>query len=951
MSKILLIDGSNYLFRAFHGLPDLRTSQGEPTGALRGFFGMLGKVWALAKADHAVIVFDAPGKTFRHDMFPAYKSNRPPMPDDLRVQIEPLHQALRDLGWPLVSIAGVEADDVIATIAEKARAAGMKSVIATGDKDMAQLVDDDIVLLNTMNTKFYDREGVIEKYGVPPERIIDYLSLMGDKVDNVPGIEKCGPKTAAKWIAEYGDLDGVKANAENVKGKVGEYLRAGLPFLDDARRLTTICRTCELPQTCAIDQLVVKPASAEAIAAFCRRWEMSPSTLKRAAPAGVATPTPEPSRAVEAPEGLGGLFGAVEAPTQEDKTVTTEAPAMAPTTPKVASSAKTPMMTTSFSPALAEKPDDIPFVEVKDLMGLDEVVGRLAEDRSLPIGLTLLWDGEARHADLVGMGIALSAKDVYVLRMEGDLTPKRVLDMLRPWLEGPGAKVMHDAKTVWHVLRGLGVTLGGTLHDTMLMSYVLEAHLKHDLKLLAARNLMREIPSHEDVLGKGAKALLAKDADPQQVLTLLAEESAVLRGLFAVLATRLDADARLRSIYDDIEQPLIEVLARMEDTGVAIDAFRLAQQSEALGIRIDELVNDAYKIAGETFNLSSPKQLGQILFTKLGLPIKKKTSSGTPSTDEEVLTELALDYPLPKLILEHRRLTKLRSTYLDKLPRMVDPKDGRVHTTFGQATAVTGRLASSDPNLQNIPVRTTEGRQVREAFVAESGGVIISADYSQIELRIMAHLSQDPGLLQAFACGEDIHRATAAEVFGRRPEDVTSDERRMAKVINFGLIYGMSAFGLAQNLGIERRVASHYIDEYFARYPGVKRYMEAKRAEAHAQGYVETAFGRRLWIPEIASSRKPLQAAAERAAINAPMQGTAADLIKLAMIRVDAWLKEAGLKTRLVLQVHDELILEAPVDEAELVKEKVPQLMAEVASLSVPLVAEVGMGDSWGAAH
>lgn len=948
MSKILLIDGSNYLFRAFHGLPDLRTSQGEPTGALRGFFGMLGKVWALAKADHAVIVFDAPGKTFRHDMFPAYKSNRPPMPDDLRVQIEPLHQALRDLGWPLVSISGVEADDVIATIAEKARAAGMKAVIATGDKDMAQLVDDDIVLLNTMNTKFYDREGVIEKYGVPPERIIDYLSLMGDKVDNVPGIEKCGPKTAAKWIAEYGDLDGVKANADNVKGKVGEYLRAGLPFLDDARRLTTICRTCELPEACAIDQLVVKPASAEAIAAFCRRWEMSPSTLKRAAPAGVATPQAEPSRAVEAPDGLGGLFGGIEEAPQDEKT-TTEA--VTPVEPKKAVPAKTPVMATSFSPALAEKPDDIPFVEIKDLMGLDDVVGRLTEDRSLPVGLTLLWDGEARHAELVGMGIALSAKDVFVLRLAGDLTTERVLDMLRPWLEGATPKVMHDAKTVWHVLRGLGVTLGGTLHDTMLMSYVLEAHLKHDLKLLAARHLMREMPTHEDVLGKGAKAILAKDADPQQVLTLLAEESAVLRGLFAVLATRLDADQGLRAIYDEIEQPLLEVLARMEDTGVAIDAFRLAQQSEALGIRIDELVNEAYKIAGETFNLSSPKQLGQILFTKLGLPVKKKTSSGTPSTDEEVLTELSLDYPLPKLILEHRRLTKLRSTYLDKLPRMVDPKDGRVHTTFGQAIAVTGRLASSDPNLQNIPVRTTEGRQVREAFVAESGGVIISADYSQIELRIMAHLSEDPGLLQAFARGEDIHRATAAEVFGRRPEDVTSEERRMAKVINFGLIYGMSAFGLAQNLGIERRVASHYIDEYFARYPGVKRYMEAKREEAHAQGYVETAFGRRLWIPEIASSRKPLQAAAERAAINAPMQGTAADLIKRAMIRVDAWLKEAGLKTRLVLQVHDELILEAPLDEAELVKEKVPQLMAEVASLRVPLVAEVGAGDSWGAAH
>lgn len=948
MSKILLIDGSNYLFRAFHGLPDLRTSTGEPTGALRGFFGMLGKVWSMAKPDHAVIVFDAPGKTFRHDMFPAYKSNRPPMPDDLRVQIEPLQQALKDLGWPVVSVSGVEADDVIATIAEKARAAGMKCVIATGDKDMAQLVDDDIVLLNTMNTKFYDRDGVIEKYGVPPERIIDYLSLMGDKVDNVPGIEKCGPKTAAKWIAEFGDLEGVKAQAPAMKGKIGEYLRAGLPFLDDARRLTTICRTCELPEGCEPQALVVRPADGEALAAFCRRWEMSPSTLKRAAPAGVTVPAEEPSRATDVPA-PGGLFDFEEAqvPAPELTVAVTK-----PQQTETPVERKTPMMPAGFSPALAETPDEIPFVEVKDLMSLDELVGRLeTETRSLPVGLSALWDGDARHATLAGLAVSLSAKDVFVIRCADDLTAGRVLDMMRNWLEGDEPKVMHDAKTVWHVFRGNGVTLGGMLHDTMLMSYVLEAHLKHDLKLLAARHLMRAVPTREDVLGKGAKAIAATEADPEASVRLLAEEAAALRALHAVLMTRLEADDGLLSIYTDIERPLIGVLARMEDVGVSVDAFRLAQQSETLGIRIEELVAKAYETAGEAFNLSSPKQLAQILFTKLGLPVKKKTSSGAPSTDEEVLTELALDYPLPQLILEHRRLTKLRSTYLDKLPRMVDPKDGRVHTTFGQATAVTGRLASSDPNLQNIPVRTTEGRQVREAFVAESGGVIVSADYSQIELRIMAHLSEDEGLLSAFARGEDIHRATAAEVFGRRPEDVTADERRMAKVINFGLIYGMSAFGLAQNLGIERRVAAHYIDEYFARYPGVKRYMEAKRAEAHAQGYVETAFGRRLWIPEIASSRKPVQAAAERAAINAPMQGTAADLIKLAMIRVDAWLRDAGLKTRLILQVHDELILEAPEDEADLVKSKVTELMADVASLRVPLAAEVGVGESWGAAH
>ena len=946
MSKILLIDGSNYLFRAFHGLPDLRTSSGEPTGAVRGFLGMLGKVWSLAKPDHAVIIFDAPGKNFRHEMFPEYKSNRPPMPDDLRVQIEPLHGILKDLGWPVVSVPGVEADDVIATIAEKARVVGMKSIIATGDKDMAQLVDDDIVLINTMNVKFYDREGVIEKYGVPPERIVDYLSLMGDKVDNVPGIEKCGPKTAAKWIAEYGDLEGVKAHAGEVKGKAGEYLRAGLEFLDDARRLTTICRSVELPEGCVPEALVVKPADPDAVAAFCRRWEMSVTTLKRAAPSGIgASAEPEPAPADT--DDLGGLFSR-EAFAAEALAAKPE-PKPAPVK-KAAPAA--PVMSVSFSPALAGRPDELEVNEVADRMALELFAGRLLDEkRAMPVALTMLWDGDARHADLAAIGIALSIKDVFVIRFTDELPVAHVMDVMRPWLEGSEAKVAHDAKTLAHVFLSQGVRLGGMIHDTMLMSYVLEAHLKHELPLLAARSLARSIPTRESVVGKGAKAISAKQADSKAVVELLGEEAAAIRALHAVLMTRLDLEDGLMGIYETLEQPLIGVLGRMEEAGVAIDDFRLAQQSEALTVRIDSLVAEAYKLAGREFNLASPKQLGQVLFDELGLPAKKKTSSGTPSTDEEVLTELALDYPLPKLILEHRRLTKLKSTYLDKLPRMVDPKDGRVHTTFGQAVAVTGRLASSDPNLQNIPVRTDEGRAVREAFVAESGNVIISADYSQIELRIMAHLSQDKGLLDAFARGEDIHRATAAEVFGRKPEEVTSDERRMAKVINFGLIYGMSAFGLAQNLGIERRMASHYIDEYFARYPGVRTYMEAKRAEAHEKGYVETAFGRRLWIPEIASSRKPVQAAAERAAINAPMQGTAADLIKKAMIAVDDWLRSEGLRTKLILQVHDELILEAPADEAELVKARVPELMAGVASLSVPLVAEVGMGDSWGAAH
>ena len=932
MSKILLIDGSNYLFRAFHGLPDLRTSNGEPTGAMRGFFGMLGKVWKMAGADHAVIVFDAPGKNFRHEMYADYKANRPPMPDDLRVQIKPLIEMLANLGWPIVSVPGVEADDVLATLAEKARAAGMKSVIATGDKDMAQLVDDDIVLLNTMNTKFYDRNGVIEKYGVPPERIIDYLALMGDKVDNVPGINKCGPKTAAKWINEIGGLDDIKAYAPNVKGKIGEYLREGLPFLDDARRLVTIKRDCELPEGVEPAKLVVEPAREEAVADFCRRWEMSVNTIRHAAPAGIAAETGA------AIPGQVDLFGNASPAPQK----------AAPLPP----AAKTPAMPTGEVPELTEPVDELVFTDVEDIFALADLAARLeGTAMRLPVGLTALWDGDARHARLTGLGIALSPNEVFTVHASGALTAEAILDNLKAWLEGDGAKVMHDAKTFWHVMKGLGIRLGGVLDDTMLMSYVLEAHLKHDLGQLSLRNLSRPLPDREAVFGKGAKAVPTAEMPKEASLPVLAEEAAAVRALSSVLLSRLDEDKKLASIYADIERPLLGVLARMEDEGVAIDSFLLSQESDALGMRIDELEKEAFSIAGHPFNLSSPKQLGEVLFTELQLPVKKKTSSGQPSTNEEVLTELALDYPLPKILLEHRRLTKLKSTYLDKLPRMVDAKDGRVHTTFGQATAVTGRLASSDPNLQNIPVRTPEGRRVREAFVAESGRTIISADYSQIELRIMAHLSGDKGLLEAFHRGEDIHRATAAEVFGREPAEVTSDERRMAKVINFGLIYGMSAFGLAQNLGIDRRVASGYIDEYFARYPGVKRYMEEKRAEAHEQGYVETAFGRRLWIPEIASSRKPVQAAAERAAINAPMQGTAADLIKIAMLAVDRWLREEGMEAKLVLQVHDELILEVPADEVERVKDMLPNLMADVAELAVPLLAEVGAGDSWEKAH
>lgn len=947
MSKLLLIDGSNYLFRAFHALPDLRTSRGEPTGALRGFFGMLGKVWKMTDPDRAAIVFDAKGKTFRHEMFPDYKANRPPMPDDLRVQIDPLKQMLVDLGWPLIEVPGVEADDVLATLAESGRRAGMKSIIASGDKDMAQLVDDDIVLINTMNTKLYDREGVIEKYGVAPERIIDYLALMGDKVDNVPGINKCGPKTAVKWIEQFGGLEQIKARADEVPGKVGQYLREGLPFLDKARDLVTIKRDCVLPDNWQNpNDLIVKPADTALLEAFSRRWEMSPRSLRSAAVGGVtaavaavATSAPAAPAAPAGDAAQGSLF---DMPAAGEAAKPAKEPAAKPA----------PVMPVEAVLDADAPVDAVPFTVIETVMDLECLASDLAAaPAAMPVALTPMYDGSCRHAEPVALGIALTANDVRVVRFSPALGVADFKAAAGAWIESDKPKVAHDAKDVWHVFRGLGLMPGGVWHDTRLMSYVMEAHLKHDLVSVARRHLSRVLPERETVFGKGARALTASQVPQEALETLAAEEVAATRALSSYLLGCLSREKDLESIYTELECPLMQVLARMEDTGVAVDSFELTRQADELGLRIDRLQSEAYEMAGREFNLSSPKQLGEVLFGDLKIPVVKKTASGAPSTNEDVLTELALDYPLPKLILEYRRLTKLKSTYLDKLPRMMDPVDGRIHTTFGQATAVTGRLVSSDPNLQNIPVRTPEGRRVREAFVAEGDNLIVSADYSQIELRIMAHLSQDAGLLDAFAKGRDIHRATAAEVFSREPEKVTDDERRMAKVINFGLIYGMSAFGLAQNLGIERRVAAHYIDEYFARYPGVKRYMEEKRLQCREQGYVETAFGRRLWVPDIFSTRKPVQAAAERAAINAPMQGTAADLIKRAMIDVDRWLREEKLASRLILQVHDELILEVPPAELELVRTKVPEIMAAAAKLDVPLIADVGVGVNWEEAH
>lgn len=917
MPKLLLVDGSNYLFRAFHALPPLTTSKGEPTGAIKGFNGMLKSVHEVVQPDCEICVFDAKGKNFRHELFPEYKANRPPMPDELRSQIEPIFELVKLQGWPLLQVEGVEADDVLGTLAVQAASVGWEVVIATGDKDMAQLVGEKISLINTMTKTKLDREGVFEKYGVYPERIVDYLALMGDKVDNVPGINKCGPKTAAKWIAEYGSLEGVMRSAGEVKGKIGEYLREGLSFLELGRKLVTI--NTAAPVLFDAQAFVKKDPDSEALARFYARWEMSAGTGKKAVRA----------KKPMTPEITGDLFALPEIPTDalvSDAAVEVEL---------------------SSSVRIVRSPE-----EIKRLA--DEL--NAAAVNRFPVAVWVAGDSlNAMHDEAVGIAFALTPLATAYLPLshqDGQNADRSsVQSLIGPWFAGTAAKLFFDAKRSQHMLANTGLPVAGGVHDAMLMSYVLEAHLKHNFAKLAARTAAVSADDDEALYGKGASRRAACSIAIEQAALFGTRTAAILRAAASVMWVKLEQDEALMGIYRELELPVMQVLTGMERTGVLVDREKLAAQSAELAERIEAVKLKIEEIAGGSFNPASPKQLAQVLFEKLQLPVKKKTATGTPSTDEEVLSELALDYPLPKLILEFRALSKLKSTYTDKLPLMVDPIDGRVHTTFGQATAVTGRLASSEPNLQNIPVRTSEGRRVREAFIAKSGCKLISADYSQIELRIMAHISQDKGLLQAFRDGRDIHRATAAEVFGVAPEAVTSEQRRMAKVINFGLIYGMSAFGLAQNLGIERRMAAHYIEEYFARYPGVARYMQETRTKAHAQGYVETAFGRRLWLPDILSSRPAVRAGAERAAINAPMQGTAADLIKKAMVALDRWLKSSALASRIILQVHDELILEVPEDEVEIVKEKLPAIMRSAAELSVPLLAEVGVADNWEEAH
>ncbi|MBB5420532.1 DNA polymerase-1 [Paraburkholderia sp. JPY158] len=886
-------------------MPDLRGPEGGPTGALYGMINMLRRMRKEVTAEYSACVFDAKGKTFRDDWYPEYKANRPSMPEDLARQIEPIHVAVRALGWPLLMIDRVEADDVIGTLCTEAEKLGMNVVVSTGDKDLAQLVSNRVTLVNTMTNETLDRDGVVAKFGVPPERIIDYLSLIGDTVDNVPGVEKCGPKTAVKWLTQYESLDGIVEHASEIKGAVGDNLRRALDFLPMARKLVTVERHCDLTgHIVSIEEsLPSLPESREELRDLFTRHGFK-TWLREV----------EIADAVEGPE-------------------------------------------TDVPPALSVD-HERHYETVQTWEQLDAWLDKInaAELTSFDSETTSL---DPMVAQIVGLSLSVEAgRAAYVpLAHRGPDAPVQlprdeVLAKLKPWLESADhKKVGQHLKYDEQVLANYGIEMRGVEHDTLLESYVLESHRTHDMDSLALRHLGVKTIKYEEVAGKGAQQIGFDEVALDKAAEYAAEDADITLRLHQALYPQIAVEKSLDHVYREIEVPTSRVLRKMERTGVLIDAEKLRQQSSEIATRLIELEGNAYELAGGEFNLGSPKQIGQIFFEKLELPVIKKTPSGAPSTDEEVLQKLAEDYPLPKILLEHRGLSKLKSTYTDKLPRMVNSQTGRVHTNYAQAVAVTGRLASNDPNLQNIPVRTGEGRRIREAFIAPPGHKLVSADYSQIELRIMAHISGDESLMRAFSQGEDIHRATASEIFNVTPLEVSSDQRRVAKVINFGLIYGMSAFGLASNLGITRDAAKMYIDRYFARYPGVARYMDETRLSAKAKGYVETVFGRRLWLPEINGGNGPRRQAAERAAINAPMQGTAADLIKMSMIAVQNWIEDSKIGTRMIMQVHDELILEVPDAELSEVRKRLPELMCGVAALKVPLVAEVGAGLNWEEAH
>jgi len=921
---LLLVDGSSYLYRAFHAMPDLRAVPGDAsspaTGALRGIINMLGALKKDIPARYAACIFDAPGPTFRDALYPDYKAQRAPMPDDLRAQIAPIHTVVRLLGWPTLTIAGVEADDVIGTLAKQAASQGMQVVISSGDKDLSQLVDERITVIDTMSSKRRDIAGVTAEFGVPPTLMVDYQTLIGDAVDNVPGVPKVGPKTAAKWLLEYGSLDNLLQHAEGIKGVAGQNLRNARDWLPTGRQLVTIQTDCALAEHIAgypaLDALAFQEPQPSTLADFYQQYGFKSlaRALQAAAPPSPLTPGPARGEGSDAPLPLRerGWGEGEEQPTQYETILTWE----------------------QLNHWLARL-QNAPLVALDtETTSLDALAARI-------VGLSFSVEvGQAAYIPLAHEG----------LEQPTQLPRDAVLQRLKPWLENPQcAKLGQHIKYDRHVFANHGIHVRGYLHDTLLQSYVLEVHKPHNLTSLAERHTGRSGISYEDLCGKGAKQIPFSHVAIEQAAHYACEDSDQTLHVHNVLWPQLQAHEPLRSIYA-LEIASSETLFRIERNGVLIDAARLAAQSHELGLRIHQLEQQAFELAGQPFNLSSPKQLGEIFFDKLGMPVVKKTASGARSTDEEVLEKLAADWPLPARLLEHRSLSKLKNTYTDKLAQLAGP-DGRVHTHYAQAVAVTGRLSSNEPNLQNIPIRTPEGRRVREAFIAPPGRVIASCDYSQIELRIMAHISGDEALLRAFHEGQDVHRATAAEVFGIAPEQVSSEQRRYAKVINFGLIYGMSRFGLAKSLGIDNTAAGNYIERYFQRYPGVKQYMDETKLQAKSRGWVETVFGRRLYLPEINSPNGPRRAAAERAAINAPMQGTAADLIKRAMNQVQQVLDAEKPNILMIMQVHDELVFELPENEADWLRHEVPRIMAGVADLKVPLLAEVGMGLDWDKAH
>lgn len=899
---VVLVDGSSYLFRAYHALPPLMTSKNQPTGAIKGVISMLRRLEQDFPGSKMVVVFDAKGKTFRHEMYDEYKANRPPMPDDLACQIAPIHEIVQAMGLPLLIVSGVEADDVIGTLAHEATSKGIEVVVSTGDKDMAQLVSDHVTLINTMTETRMDRDGVVEKFGVTPEQIIDYLALVGDKVDNIPGVNKCGPKTAVKWLQSYQDIDNLMAHADEIKGKIGEYLRDATETLPLSRELATIKTDVDLEF--GLEDLKLREQKDDELRDLFQEYEFRTWVAEL--------------------ESGSDSAGEAETPKAE-------------------------------KPAVEKR-----YSIITDQAELDAWLERLRKSDLFAFD-TETTSLRYSEAEVVGVSFAIEPGEAAYLPLGHDymgapdqLDRDTVLAQLKPLLEDPNqAKVGQNLKYDKNVLANHGITLEGIAEDTMLESYVLNSvSSRHDMDTLARQYLDESTTTFESIAGKGAKQLTFNQIELDKAGPYAAEDADITLRLHQVLMPQLEKTGKLASVYRDIDLPLVPVLSRMEQRGTLINASTLRKHSQELAERMAELEQEAHEVAGENFNLGSPKQLQAIFYEKMGLPVIKKTPKGAPSTAEPVLQELAHEHELPRLILEHRSLSKLKSTYTDTLPELISHRTGRVHTSYHQAVTATGRLSSSEPNLQNIPIRSEQGRRIRQAFVAPEGYKLLAADYSQIELRIMAHLSGDKGLLTAFEKGEDIHKATAAEVFGVALDEVSGDQRRSAKAINFGLIYGMSAFGLARQLDVERKVAQAYIDKYFERYPGVLTYMDNIRKQAHDDGFVETLYGRRLYLPEINARNKQLQQAAERTAINAPMQGTAADIIKRAMIEVEAWLlREHADDARMTMQVHDELILEVKESALDAVRDGLVQRMSAAASLDVPLLVEAGVGDNWDEAH